>query len=324
MPAADATSLADRAIFAVALNAEGDAPAEIAILPPGPRIRGRDGREWLVDDPAAVVAAFGAGAADLPVDIEHATELRAPKGEPAPAVGWIKGLAARDGGIVAAVEWTEHGRQLVASKAYRYVSPAFRFDAATRRVMVLSSVGLTNRPNLRLPALNSQDEATMEKTALCAALGVPATTADADVVAAIAALKAKADAPPDPTRFAPTADLQAALNRATAAETALNQREAADREAKSVGLVDQAVKDGKIAPASREHYLALCRDAGGQERVEQLLATLPKITDPSRLGGDPPPNPGGALTDAQKAVCRQLGLDEKSFQAALTDAALNN
>ena len=105
----------DRGACAVALNAEGGAPGEIMLLPAG-RIVGLDGRAFANDAPDAVVAAFAAAGFDLPVDLEHATELKGPKGEPAPAHGWIKQLLNRAGAIHARVEWTEDGARLIAQK----------------------------------------------------------------------------------------------------------------------------------------------------------------------------------------------------------------
>lgn len=82
--------------LALALNVEGDtAPDWIQLTPTGPEIQGRDGRAWTLTDPDAVVAAFRANGADLPVDFEHATQVKGEKGEAALAIGWIKDLAIR-------------------------------------------------------------------------------------------------------------------------------------------------------------------------------------------------------------------------------------
>ncbi|WP_254591864.1 phage protease [Candidatus Williamhamiltonella defendens] len=58
----------------------------LELIPVGEQITGRDGRSWVNDPPQGMVDAFQANHADLPIDIEHATELKAPKGDPALSV----------------------------------------------------------------------------------------------------------------------------------------------------------------------------------------------------------------------------------------------
>lgn len=301
----------------VALNAEGALPSRLVLLESG-TLRGRDGRAWVNDAPDAIVADFAARGLDVPIDIEHATELKGPKGEPAPAQGWIKKLSALNGEIVADVEWTDHGAELLRSKAYRYISPAFLHRKDNGRVMRLLSVGLTNKPNFDLPALNSEtpEETRMDRAAIAAALGIAASATDADVITAINSMRSSLDRP-DPTKFVPKADLDAALNRATTAEQALADQAKQAGTARAIALVDGGVKDGKIAPASKEHYLAICRQEGGVAQVEALLKTLPKLTGASDLGNRAPGDKPGELTAEQKALCAAHGISEKDFMKEL-------
>lgn len=69
-------------------STEGNLPEWVELVPSG-QVVGRDGRAWINSDPQAIIAAFADSGADLPVDIEHATELKAPLGDPAPAAGWV-------------------------------------------------------------------------------------------------------------------------------------------------------------------------------------------------------------------------------------------
>jgi phage I-like protein len=302
--------------FSLALNAEGAVPSQLVLLRPGTN-RGRDGRAFLNDQPDGIVADFTAGNIDVPIDIEHATELRGPKGEPAPAQGWIKKLTALNGELIADVEWTEHGAALVAGKAYRYISPAFLHRKDNGRITRLLSVGLTNKPNLDLPSLNNQTlETDMDRAAIAAALGIAATATDADVITAINSMRSSLDRP-DPNKFVPKADLDAALNRATTAEQKLADQGKQAQIASAVALVDQGVKDGKIAPASRDHYLAICRQDGGLAQVEALLKTLPNLTDASGFDRIAPGDKPGELTAAQKALCAQHGISEDDFKKEL-------
>ena len=106
-----------------AIAAQRDAPLWVELIPFGEQIKGRDGRSWINDNPQGVVDAFQANSADLPIDIEHATELKAPNGEPAPAVGWIKALEVREGGSVwELVGWNNEGRWLMEDKSYKYLT----------------------------------------------------------------------------------------------------------------------------------------------------------------------------------------------------------
>lgn len=148
----------------VALNARGDAPAWVMLAPKGPRIVGNDGRVFTLDSPAAVVDAFVKSGIKLPVDINHAEFLKAPRGEASPAVGWIEQLETRDGAIWGRVEWNSSGREALKDRAYRYISPALIHNAEGK-VLRLSGAGLVNRPNFNMPALNARRE-TAEPPAL--------------------------------------------------------------------------------------------------------------------------------------------------------------
>ena len=113
-----------------ALNIElpgGGAPERIELIPAGPAVVGRDGRTWMFGDAEvqAVLNAFALNTAPLPIDWEHATELRAPKGEAAPAAGWITGLEMQSGALWGSVEWTDRGRAQVENREYRFLSPVF-------------------------------------------------------------------------------------------------------------------------------------------------------------------------------------------------------
>lgn len=307
----------------IALNLSGgSAPDWIQLTPPGPRIAGRDGRGWRLTRPEAVVEAFRRAPQRPHVDIEHSTQLKGPKGEPAPAVGWIEEMEVREGALWGRVDWTEEGRLAVASRAYRYLSPAFTFDPRTAEVLRMVSAGLTNNPNLDMAALNAADEET-EPTmdpAILEALGLNANASAADAVVAIGKLKEARDTAlnsaktPSPELFVPRADHQLALNRIEAfeaaekarAETAINQ------------AVEAAIVAGKIAPASREYHLAACHAEGGLARFEAAMAATPAITGKSVLEGRKPGAESGAaaLSADELAVCQMFNTDPVAFAAA--------
>src|ERR1700691_4692537 len=107
---AEKTRITPRAAFSSVLP-KGEAPAEIMLIPAG-KFATRDTRApYINDDPEAVLEATAALKMErgLPIDYDHATDLAAPEGRPAPAAGWMTRLFVRAGEIWAAVEWTEAG-----------------------------------------------------------------------------------------------------------------------------------------------------------------------------------------------------------------------
>lgn len=116
------------ALCSAVLQTIGDdasAPEWIHLVPTG-QVTTIDGRgPYRVAD-ATALARVSLQAADgqrLVLDENHSTDLAAPKGEPAPARGWIVELEARPDGIWGKVEWTKSGLELMADKAYRHISP---------------------------------------------------------------------------------------------------------------------------------------------------------------------------------------------------------
>lgn len=311
---------------AICFELPTDAPEWIELLPPGQQIVGRDGRSWINPDPAAVIAATQAHGLDLPVDYEHATEVRAPNGEPAPAAAWIDHKSLRiseSGAIEGRVEWTERGRNSVASREYRYISPVFIYTKGDYRVVRLDSVGLTNKPNLHLKALNQQhheDEPMLIAAAILQALGLPDSATEADVVSAINQQRqdlaaAKNSQQPSLDKYVPREDYNSVLARATNAEQRLREKIEAERDAEIQRELDAALEAGKITPATLEYHKAQCRTEGGLERFKAYVAAAPSVTDP--LGLDKKPTDRtNALTEEEKAACRLLGQSEDEYLKA--------
>lgn len=316
------------------LSAFDSAPAEVELInapDTSGTVRGRDGRAWLFDAVShdALLEGFDQGAIDLPIDWEHSTQLRAPKGEEAPAAAWIKRIDIRNGALWGVLDWTTRGAEQVASKAYRFLSPVFDYDPATNRILRLVSAGLVNKPNLRLQALNYEVttmRSTLLSAAIVASLGL-AETADDDAVAnAINSLKSDRDSAtalnaekaPSLDRYVPRADYDALVNRATNAENALQARNKADHDAAVDTAIQGALTAGKITPATEDYHRASCSDTAGLERFKAFVAAAPTIGDPTDLGTRKPE--GGnvtALNAEQKEACRLLGIGEAEYLATL-------
>lgn len=325
-----------RAMHRIALNVDlgaepGVAPLELELIPAGPEVVGRDGRRWLFDDSAAsaVMDAFSSRGIDLPVDFEHATQLRAPNGEAAPAAGWITGLSIRDGALWGAVTWTADAAAQIAQRAYRYISPVFDYSPSTNRIARMVSAGLTNLPNLRLQALN-QEQPMNRSAALVAAIAasfsLAATATDDELATAINTMKKGLDdetlratnaernaATPSLERFVPRADHDAALARASNAENALRDRNKADHKASVDAAIDGALKAGKITPASVEYYTATCSDAEGLERFKAFVSGAPVVAPDGEPEKKKPGATSTALNQEERAVCQATGISPEDF-----------
>jgi Mu-like prophage I protein len=323
----------------IALNDQGGAPEWVELIPPGYDVRGKDGRAWINPAPQLVVDAFDPRL-PLPVDWEHATEVRAPQGLDAPAAAWIEELAIRDGGAIwGRTSWTPQGARQVTEKQYRFLSPVFAFDRATGAIRRLLSAALTNTPNLTLTALNRQsaaqaqglhrdhEETTLDIAALRTALGLPADASDDAILTAARDATATNRAQPtgstdksvDLTVYAPRSDLDTALNRATTAEAELKTLKAEKAEQEINTAISAAMDAGKIVPASADHYRAICREEGGLARFKELEKTMPVIAGAAESRAqnraDTAPGKTSALTDEERAVCRALGQDEATFRS---------
>ena len=298
------------------------APDWVELLPAGPEVTGIDGRRFLNDQPQSILDVFDrlkAHGRDLPIDYEHASELKAPKGEPAPAAAWVVALALREGGSIwAKVEWTPKGQDMVTNREYRYLSPSLIYETATNRIVAINSVGLTNRPNFTLTALNHEDFTLPKETdtmkKIYQKLGLAETASEDEAVAAIGALQNnlaiannRAESP-SLDKFVPRADLDAALARATNAEQSLATAKQAEQETAINTAVTAAVQAGLITPATVEYHKANCRAEGGLARFQEFVKVAPVIGDKSGLEKkDPDPATSTALNAEQSTIAAMFG-----------------
>lgn len=313
----------------IALNrasaGDGEVPEWIQLTPVGPQLQGMDGRVWRMEDPEIVVATcreLMRQGREIPIDFDHATHVKGARGEYAPAVGFIKEVEARDGAIWGRVEWNDAGRDALASRSYRFISPGFDFNKLTGAVRRIVSAGLTNLPNFTMPALNREGdfEETEMDAAVLQALGLNEGASAADAVVAITRLRTEADtalnraASPDPAQFVPRADFDLATNRVTELEAEVTSHREAEIEAE----VDAAIEAGKFSPSpvSRKHAIALCRQMG----VEAFRADVKEM--PDLTGGKSAPKTtdpkvqADQLTGDELAMCRAWGMTPDDFKAA--------
>lgn len=341
MPAADGASTALCSALPIpASDGAATAPEYIHLLPAG-EIRTVDGRgPYRVRDVEALMRASMEGGARLVIDENHATDLAAPRGEAAPARGWIVALQSRQDGVWGKVEWTPVGRRLVAGKAYRNISPAIRHLADGTVTGVLRA-SLVNMANLRGLAALHQQEADMDFLAkLRKALGLKDEADEAAILAAItsvttasthaAQLPAIAKAAGLPENAEVSAILGAVTTLADPAKrvpadaltalqsqfTALQQSVARER---AEAAVDGAIKAGKIAApqAMRDHYIA--RHMADPVAVDKELGAMVSLHRPGG-GSLIPPAPdkdGRAPVDAEEAkAIAMMGIDPEAFKKA--------
>ncbi|OEU65812.1 MAG: hypothetical protein BA863_08975 [Desulfovibrio sp. S3730MH75] len=311
----------------VQLAESKSAPEWIELLPSGDSVLGRDGRHWK-HNPQGLLNAFEMDPKPIPVDYEHATEVKGPNGDPAPAVGWIEGLEVRDGGSVwGRVDWTEEGRRAVEAKEYRFISPVFSYSKTTQQILQVCSVGLTNMPNLHLTALNRDETITHENNSednvdvvkLCKSLGLAEDSTEEVVLNAIQALKddiVKAKNKqelPDISKYVPRAEYDSMSGRAVNAEQKIKELTDAEGEVAINREVDAAVVAGKITPASKDYFLASCRAEGGLAAFREFVKGAPEIV--SKAGDDKKPaaDGDGVLSDEERAACRLTNTSEEDF-----------
>lgn len=212
-------------------------------------------------------AARAAGAPGLPVYVGH-PDVRdlAPKYPDKSAHGWIVAITASDAGFNMQPEWVKEP----SPGEFIYFSPYFLgtdLDASNTLIDEMRSVGLTNSPNstkFRLPneagdnkddnkANTDQDgssrpaaKGTKPMNKILALLGLPETATEDEAVTALNALIAERD---DLKRKLEEAQAEASKASTDATEA---KTDMANERAAHVGLLlDCAMRDGKVTPATK-------------------------------------------------------------------------
>lgn len=267
-------------------------PEVIRVLPKG-HVSSTKG-DFEVDDRdiAGIIRQFKARRLDLVIDYEHQTLSDVQ----APAAGWIKDLYPGEDALMARVEWTKKGREYIANKEYRYLSPVVLVKKADQHAAVFHSAALTNTPaitgmfaiiNSDALSIEEEEEPRMELSALIELLGLEEGTAEEDVLKRIKELTQQAaeegqggqEGKEGPAKEgtqlvanktvldllglpedARTEDVTARIMAFKAGDSALQRRVAElEKQAasqKAEELVGLAMKDGKLSPAQKEWAVA--------------------------------------------------------------------
>src|SRR5947209_969910 len=240
----------------VELASAGNSDGWIHVLPAG-TFQGRDGRgpDRLADAPAVIRASREkAGRVKMPIDYDHAIDLATPRGDAAPAAGWIDALQSRVDGIWGRVAWTPRAAEQLAQREYRYLSPAFNHTRDGTVTCILRAA-LTNNPNLdQLTALASMESTTMEEllAKLRTALGLPDTATIDDILASIGERStARQSSALDPTKFVPIGDFERVVSEVNRLNQGISLQAATDH-------VTQQITGGHLLPYLKEWGVALC------------------------------------------------------------------
>ena len=117
-----------------------------------------------VEDYEQIVFKFHEDGIELPLDRDHAS-MKKPLERDTQAYGWIYDLRLMSGGaddyngLYAKFRWTDEGRNLVLSRAYRFLSPVFTLSEDGHPTSLVN-VALTNRPNFDLPPIFNTEATT--------------------------------------------------------------------------------------------------------------------------------------------------------------------
>lgn len=195
-----------------------------------------------------------AGSPEILVDVDHASAT----GRSTEAAAWATNLRVDDTGLCADFTLTPRGKELIGGRQYRFVSPGWTLGQ-DGTPLALCSVGLTNRPNLPVQPVVNADETggrdpddpntekkgtpAMDLKKIAAALGLPETATEEEILAAVTAMKQK---------------------EAEAAEAAA--------EAEAEKFADNAVKCGKVAANAKAAVQAAYRQS--PEVAKQMLNSL--------------------------------------------------
>ncbi|MCO5083075.1 MAG: phage protease [Rhizobiaceae bacterium] len=283
-------------------------PAWIMLAPRG-RFTARDGRSFEVN-PEQLVERFAAEKVDVPIDIDHATVKKAIFGDAAPAIGWIKELAAKPDGLHGRVEWLAAGLATLAARSHRYVSPSLKADE-NGVVSWLHSAALVAAPALSMPAVASVDPNNPTKDAsmlkkIAAALGLAEDAGETACLNAIANLGQRVDKAVHEQTLATLSTTTAELE---AIKKAGHDKEVAD-------LLDGALTAKKITPAQRAELEPLCATVDGFAQVKKLIDATAAGLGASGLDKKPMPGEVHTLSAEDRAIMKEMGLTEEAYRKA--------
>lgn len=311
-------------------------PEEIKILPLG-MVTTQKG-DFIVDEKSfeLIASEFARRKLDKVIDYEHQTL----KDVQAPAAGWIKSLRLSDDAVMAKVEWNPKATGYLENKEYKYLSPVVRVRPTDNRAVLLHSVALTNTPAIDgMFAIlkddsNDEDEEenVMDLKEFAVLLGLPEDATMEQIKAAVeailgevTALKAKTIPAADNVvcgllglkEDAKTEDLTAAImvlkgnGETVSKQEYLALKERLDKK-DSEGLVEVALKSGKIAPAQKEWAAEYA--AKDPEGFKAFTEKAPQVVSFEEIAKGDDKQKQEREDEDTLAVCKAIGVSKEDLE----------
>ncbi|MBL9102156.1 MAG: hypothetical protein JNL82_14425 [Myxococcales bacterium] len=329
-PAAAATFMRSQTIEAFA---EGAEPPEWVMIMPLPgadaKLQARDGRRLFITDLAALVRTSNDSLARQggpgPVDKDHEISWRGG----GPVIGWAHEFQTRGDGVYARVEWLPEAQQLIREKKYRYTSVVVAWKMANIKrdekwgfivdfdiePTVIRGFGITNIPALEVRAMFSQENRTMSAMQrILARFGLAETATPEQLEQAIEGKFSAQPAAPSLDHYVPRADYDRVNAELSTARTALKDEQDKQARGEREQLLAEALKAGKVIPATADFYRQSLEQPGGVERFKKFLETAPVIAAEVKL----PPVAGASsstLSAAEQHACRVAGITPEQYTA---------
>lgn len=209
------------------------------------------------------------------------------------AYGRVKGLEARPDGLFANVKWSEDGRKLIDGEMFSHPSVNWsmvkRQDGSWKPVRI-NSVGLTNNPQIPVPAITMANEENfnMDRKKLAKRLSLAEDATDEQIDAAIGQRETDLANEKTARQTAETQRQTAETNFAnekTARTTAETQLKAARIKAGNV-LIAAAITAGKVTQAEKLQWETDFANASDFESVVTKLDGLKaKLHREAKSGG---------------------------------------
>ena len=323
---------------------EKEGLGRIQLFPFG-NFQARDGRpknlpikatHWSLDKEGAEALIQSANQRKTPysIDYEHQSHQSHHKGA-IPAAGWFKSLEWVEGkGLFAVdVQWTEEARALIKADQYRYISPVFHFNPKTGAITGLVDCALTNHPALDgMMQAEAKAELEAQSTTPSSATDSPnpnpqgGTLMSEDQNTALALLKEQVathnqtiaklketQATDQSTIARLKTENQAKDESIKALNTELSTLKAEQEVQAKAYLVEQGIKEGKLAPALKDWAMGQSK-----ESLEAYLASAP-VHEAFKATPKTEANTKLELTEAQKTECAELGISEEAMLATLRE-----
>lgn len=266
-----------------------------------------------------------------------------------------------DGLYAIDVEWTDTATAHIEAKEYKYFSPVFSYDKKTGAVVQILLGAITNNPALdgmseaavaaasrllintesltmdieellerlrwmfNLPTLATAEDILGEVNKavdLIKAEGAETTAATFNLIGhltaqhqSIATLTAQVETP-DPAKYVPVATMQELQTELAALRNQVNADEVAD-------LVTAALSDGRLLPAQEGWAKGLgTKNIADLKEYLKTAQPVAALTGTQTKGKEPIiENKDGDLTEAQLAVCTQMGVSPEDYKKTLQASA---